>query len=389
MDAENHKGDQMKKDIGDYKVISLYRYVEIKDPETLCEEIRAFCALHDIFGRILIGFEGINAAFSAKVVNCDLFKDFLEAKFPGLTYREQELDSHSFHKLVVRIRSEICVFGKDVDLSLKGEYLEPAKLEKWYSEGKEDFVIVDARNDYEFDVGRFKGARKLPIETFKDFAFVAPKELADCKDKKVVLYCTGGIRCEKASAFLKSEGFDSVYHVKGGIINYVSQFPESNWEGGLFVFDDRKVSDVGEAVSSCLHCDELSNRMINCHNLDCDKLFLCCAKCAGSFDSSCSEACKVSTHRRKAIKLVNKNVAELKGVVLHYYPKAGVAYVKVEKDSLKVGDKLSVKGNTTDISFEVTEMKNESGEAVDSVGAGVCVTIPISETVRMNDKLFA
>ncbi len=217
-----------------HKVISFYRYIEI-EPSILQEEIRGLCERLGILGRILIGTEGINGAVSGTTNNIETFKEEIQKKFAALTFREQDVEQNSYHKLVVRVRDEICVFGATVDVSNKGEYLEAAELEKWYN-NKEDFVIVDARNDYEYDVGRFKDAVKLPIKNFREFKDVAPKELENVKDKKIVLYCTGGIRCEKASAYMKEQGFDNVYHVKGGIINYVNEF-EKNWEGGLLTTD--------------------------------------------------------------------------------------------------------------------------------------------------------
>ena len=263
-----------------YKVISLYKYVEINDPESLCKTIRSKCKDLNILGRILLGKEGINAAFSGKVEKVELFKSFLKQNslFLDLTFREQFSENNSYHKLVVRIRDEVVNFGKEVDLKNKGKHLEPSQLEQWYNKG-EDFVIIDARNDYEYDLGHFKNAIKLPIKNFREFSEVINKVSEEFKNKKVVMYCTGGIRCEKASAHMKENGFEDVYQLQGGIINYVNQYPESNWDGGLFVFDDRLVSQQKNTLTKCKHCDNETQVIINCNNLDCDKLFICCELC--------------------------------------------------------------------------------------------------------------
>ena len=382
-----------------YKVISFYRYVEISDPSGFRDAIRSFCKSHDIFGRILIGEEGINASCSGTLENINLFKDFLESGalfaglFSGLTYREQDFESgHSYHKLVVRVRNEICAFGESVDLANKADYIEPSELESWYKENK-DFIIIDVRNTYEYDVGHFKNATKVPTRVFSEFPAQVTKQLASSKDKDIVLYCTGGIRCEKASAYLKEQGFSKVRHIKGGIINYVNQFPDSKWEGGLFVFDDRKVSDVGKAVSGCLHCDTLTNGMINCYNLDCDRLFLCCSKCSSQFNHSCSSECKVASRRRESdYPLKNKKViseSKVIGEVSNYYSKANVMLVKLGDSGLSVGDSIIVNGVTTNgVSLVIGSMRDYDGKEIQKASAGEEVTIVVSDRVRVHDKVM-
>ncbi len=262
-----------------YKVISLYRYTDIEDPEALRDQIRKLCEDLGVLGRILIGKEGINAAVSGKTRDIEKFKEELkkDLRFSGLTFREQLIESSSYHKLVVKVREEIVKFGEKVDFSRGGKHLTPEKLKEMYDK-REDFVIIDARNDYEAKVGKFEDAITLPIETFREFPKEA-KKLEHLKDKKIVMYCTGGIRCEKASAFLKQQGFDKVYQLQGGIINYVNQFPNTYWKGGLFVFDDRNVSKVGKPMTKCEICGTQSDEYINCYNMDCDKLAVICTQC--------------------------------------------------------------------------------------------------------------
>src|SRR3989344_1204022 len=188
-------------------------------------QIRSLCENLSLKGRILIGNEGINGGVSGTKPEVVKFKSEITkiSKFEDLTFRELESESNSYHRLVIRIRNEIIALGKQVDMKNKAEYITPENLKKLYSKG-EDFVILDTRNKYEADVGRFKNAIILPIDAFHDFP-EAVSNLSNFKDKKIITYCTGGIRCEKASAYMKEQGFNNVFQLKGGIIEFVNSFP--------------------------------------------------------------------------------------------------------------------------------------------------------------------
>jgi len=220
-----------------YRVISFYRYVTLNIVEILREEILKKCQELEILGRILLGQEGINGAVCGEEKKIRLFQEYLEHYFPALTYRGQNVEYQAYHKLVVRVRKEIVVFGKKVDMGHLGKHISPQQLKEWYDINK-DFVIIDARNQHEALVGKFKEAVVLPIKTFKEFPDAIEK-FKHLKGKDVVMYCTGGIRCEKASAYMKELGFSSVYQLEGGIINYVNHYPETYYEGACFMFDDR------------------------------------------------------------------------------------------------------------------------------------------------------
>ena len=369
-----------------FATISFYRYTPIDTPEKLREYFKALCESLSVTGRILIATEGINAAVSGRKENITKFKQCITKHplFGDLTFREQDADTRAHHKLIVRVRKEIVHFGTTVDVTQTGIHLSPRQLQQWH-EQKEDFVMVDARNEYEYEVGRFKNAKKLPIKNFREFADVAPTELAEYKNKKIVLYCTGGGRCEKASAYLKEQGFTQVYQVEGGIINYVNQFSDY-WEGGLFVFDDRLVSEVGDPVTTCVHCGVDCEHYLNCHNLDCDRLFACCSDCQEKYHKNCSEECAGSHRQRKELK--NEHKKEIIGVVENYYGKIGVALVKVEKEKIHKNSVISVMGKTTHFTQEIAELYNEEGNVVDSGAAGECVTFPVSQKVRKNDRVM-
>jgi UPF0176 protein len=368
-----------------YKVISFYRYVNIEYPEGLQEYLRTLCEDFHILGRILLGHEGINGAVSGTVEQIKQFQKKIKENplFHNLTYREQFCEKNAYHKLVVRVRDEICVFGKDVDLAHTGNHLEPKELKRWY-DSNEDFVIVDARNTYEYKVGHFKDAIKLPIQNFSEFGDVAPQQLVAYKNKKVVLYCTGGIRCEKASAYLIEQGFEHVHQVNGGIINYVNQFKEY-WEGGLFVFDDRLISEQENALTRCVHCNELTQKMADCFHVPCDTLFVVCDPCKEEMHNCCSEACKTSPQQRKFASIDDRAPS---GVVENYYAQAGVALVKLHA-SLSQETLITIRGKTTPpFSFSLDELRDDAGDVITSAESGQVVTFPVKEKIRKNDKVF-
>src|SRR3989338_363519 len=261
-----------------YKVISFYRYVSLQNIEVFRKEITEKCIESHILGRILLAHEGINGAVCGDEKSIVKFQSFLEQSFPSLTYREQDVKEQSYHKLVVRLRKEIVVFGKNVSVEHTGKHLSPQELDSWL------------------------------------------------KEKKVVVYCTGGVRCEKASAYMKQEGFTDVYQVDGGIINYVNQFPEGFYEGSCFVFDDRLSSYIEKPISRCTLCHAACAEYTNCYNLDCDTLFICCSTCREKMKNTCSLVCK-DAPRQRIMKEKNKELP-IVGVVENYYPHAKVALVR-------------------------------------------------------------
>jgi len=307
------------------KVISFYKYVDIEDTESLRDEIRAFCESKELVGRILIGKEGINGACSGTEEATSSFKDFIQTKFSDLSFREQEVLEKTYHKLVVRAREEIVALGVKTNLENTGNYIEPEELKRMI-DNKEDFIILDARNDYEFETGKFKDAVTLPIKSFKELPR-AMKDHENLKDKKIVMYCTGGVRCEKSSAYLKEQGFKDVNQLKGGIINYLNKVGSEHYEGSCFVFDDRLATEIGEPISNCIHCEKPYDKHMNCHNLDCDKLFLNCESCQ-EVTKNCSEECKASPRQRPE-PVIPKKVL---GKVTNYYVKSKIAEVKVSED---------------------------------------------------------
>jgi UPF0176 protein len=284
------------------KVITFYKYIELENPIYWKHKLRWICKELGLKGRILLGKEGINAGVCGNREGIKEFKKKIREseEFQNLTFREQEIKEQVYPKLVVKEREEIVVFREKVNLKKKGVYMSPERLKEMLDK-KEEIVLLDVRNDYEFKVGKFKDAIDLDIKNFYDFPRKVEK-LKGLKGKKIVMYCTGGIRCEKSSAYLKDKGFKDVNHLQGGIINFINKFPGEYFEGGLFVFDDRLVSSSGEVITECQHCGEKEDQYLNCHNLECDKLFVCCEACSKKMNFCCSGECKGSErHRLKKV----------------------------------------------------------------------------------------
>ncbi len=200
------------------------------------------------------------------------------------------------------------------------------------------------------------------------------------------MYCTGGIRCEKATAYMKEHGFTKVYHVQGGIINYINQVQSTpgskgHWEGGLFVFDDRLVHPTDNAITHCVHCEQQSQQYYNCHNLACDKLFIGCKECATTMSKTCSQECKNAPRQRQ------EKVRELVvGHIENYYAKNGIAFAKVVEE-LKVGDLVHIKGKTTDTNQTINELHDDDGNPIKHAVAGQLVTFPVAQKVRLHDTI--
>lgn len=288
-----------------YKVLLFYKYVDFSEPEKFRDEHLRFCFDHEIKGRIYIAHEGINGTVSGTTENIEKYKSELRSypEFADMWFKEDPADEHAFYKTHVRVKNEIvhADFG-EVDLSKTGKRLSPGELNKFYEEEK-DFVIVDARNDYESEIGKFKNAIAPEMKTFRDWPKVA-EELKNYKDKTVVTYCTGGIRCEKASAYLVEQGFKDVYQLEGGIVTYAKDNPDKFWEGSIFVFDERRIVSPNtkhelQHVGKCYYCGKPASWYINCHNQNCDKLLVTCESCKVENHYCCSDECRASDNKRK------------------------------------------------------------------------------------------
>ena len=288
----------------EYRVLLFYKYVNVGNPEEFMSLHLAWCLENDIKGRVFIAGEGINGTVSGKLQNIFKYKSHLKSfpMFKDIIFKEDKSNEHAFYKMHVRVKNEI-VNSSLTEISLEhgGKKLKPEQLLDFYESGKE-FIIVDARNWYESRIGKFKGAVTPPMKNFREWP-KAVDELRKFKDKTIVTYCTGGIRCEKASAYMVEQGFKDVYQLDGGIVTYAKKFPDTYWEGGVFVFDERRVVEPNtdqklKYVSNCYYCGEPTSYYINCHNQDCDKIIVACHKCKVENEYCCSDECRNSPNKR-------------------------------------------------------------------------------------------
>lgn len=289
----------------EYRVLLFYKYVTVEEPEKFRDEHLQFCFENNIRGRVFIAGEGINGTVSGRIEDIKNYKTHLRScpEFADIWFKEDEADEHAFLKTHVRVKREIVSSGLEVSLANGGKRLKPEELKKFYEEEK-DFVIIDTRNTYESQIGKFKNAVTPEMDTFRDWKEIALQLKEQYKDKTVVTYCTGGIRCEKASAYLVEQGFKDVYQLEGGIVTYQKQYPDTFWEGSVFVFDERRITNDNSKkelkhVGSCYYCGEPASYYINCHNQNCDKLLVTCYECKYENDYCCSDECRESNNKRK------------------------------------------------------------------------------------------
>lgn len=282
-----------------FKVLLYYKYVTIEDPEALRQVQYDLCQQLDIKGRILIADEGINGTVAGLPESIDSYIKQTESlhELGPIEWKVSWADEQVFPRLRVAVRPEIVTLGlrkqsQDVHLKNKAYYIEPEELMGLY-ESSQDFVVLDARNEYEAKIGKFKDALVPPIDNFRDFPAFVRQHLADYKDKPVVTYCTGGIRCEKASAYLREQGFQDVRQLHGGVHVYAEKTGGKYFAGELFVFDKRLHMPVNEVnpsvISECEHCHQKIARYIDCaQRKKCKGLFICCEMCEDKYGSECS-----------------------------------------------------------------------------------------------------
>lgn len=288
-----------------YSVVSFYKYVEVKEPEKTANDCLDWCNQNGVRGKIYFAKEGINGSVFGEEIIISDFKNYLKSyeAFEDIWFKETPTYQIAFNKMHVRVKNEIVNSGlRNTKLENTAPKLSPEQLLKFYEEDK-DFIIVDARNWYESKIGRFKNAITPQITHFREWPNVV-ESLEKYKDKTVITYCTGGIRCEKASAYMREKGFKNVFQIDGGILNFIQKFPDTYWEGGMFVFDDRKVFEPNRKeelkhVANCQFCGRNTSYYINCHNLDCDKIIVCCHDCKVENEYCCSDECRISPNKRK------------------------------------------------------------------------------------------
>lgn len=285
--------------------ISFYQYFPIADPAKFRDEF--YKALHElkVFGRIYVAQEGINAQVSVPQSNFEALKNYLYSHEPlnGLRLNiAVDDDGKSFWVLKVKVREKIVADGiTDPLFSMenKGKYVNAEQMNDLMRDP--DTVVIDMRNHYEYEVGHFENAVEIPSDTFRQQLPMAVDMMKDKKDRNIIMYCTGGIRCEKASAYMLHNGFRNVFHLEGGIINYAKQAKEkdlpSKFIGKNFVFDERLGERITEdIISKCHQCGKPADTHTNCANSGCHLLFIQCEECAATYEGCCSKECQDVIH---------------------------------------------------------------------------------------------
>ncbi len=300
-----------------YRVLLYYKYVPVEDPETFAAEHLAACKEIGLKGRILVGSEGINGTCSGTIEQTDAYMELLRSdeRFSDIVFKIDETDGHAFKKMHVRPRKEIVNLSLEEDINpneLTGKRLSP---EEWFKQmQEEDTIIIDARNDYEFDLGHFRGAVRPDIENFRDLPEWIQENREMFEGKKILTYCTGGIRCEKFSGWLVREGFEDVGQLHGGIATY-GKDPVAKgqlWDGQMYVFDERiavPINQVERVVVGRDHFDGTPfERYVNCANPECNAKILCSEENEHFYMRSCSDECR--THPRNRYFVEHKLTVE-------------------------------------------------------------------------------
>lgn len=425
--------------------LSFYAYAHIEDPKKFRDDLFLAWNPLGVLGRIYVATEGINAQLSVPADHFYEFKDTIEAYdfMKGIRLNVAvEHDDHSFLKLTIKVRHKIVADGLDdstFDVTNKGIHLKAAEFNAMLEDP--NTIVVDFRNHYESEIGHFVGAITPDVDTFRESLPIIEEQLSEHKeDKNLLMYCTGGIRCEKASAFFRHKGFKNVYQLEGGIIEYTRQVKaeglESKFIGKNFVFDHRlgeRITD--DIISQCHQCGKPCDNHTNCANEGCHLLFIQCDDCKAAMENCCSSECQEITHMtlaeqvqlRRGIKNGNmifkkgksdalkfkksetsaehplavavaekpKSIRQriaVKKVLIgkgeHYYPKAQVGQFTIENGELNLGDTILIVGPTTGEQKLTVAKMQVNGAASEKAVKGDKVTFALPFRIRLSDKLF-
>jgi len=279
--------------------LSFYCYFKIEEPEQFRNTLYKDLKTLGIFGRIYLAQEGINAQVNVPTENFEAFKHYIYSIEPlnGLRLNEAVDEGKSFYVLDIKVRKKIVADGitdPAFDMANRGRYVHATQMNELMNDP--DTVIIDMRNHYEYEVGHFEKALEIPSDTFREQLPMAVEMMKDKGDKNIIMYCTGGIRCEKASAYMLHNGFKNVFHLEGGIINYVRQAKKKGlpvkFVGKNFVFDERLGERITEdIIATCHQCGKPADTHTNCANSGCHLLFIQCSECGEKMEGCCSKEC--------------------------------------------------------------------------------------------------
>ena len=285
--------------------ISFYHYFTIKDPQEFRDELYKAWQSLKVFGRVYIASEGINAQISVPEHFFEDFKDQLYSIVPLKGIRLNiaiDDDGKSFYKLIIKVRSKIVADGLEenaIDFDNRGKHIKVKEFNELTDDP--ETILIDMRNHYESEVGHFENAVCPDVDTFRDSLPIIAGMLEGQEDKNIVMYCTGGIRCEKAGAYFKNQGFKNVFQLEGGIIEYTRQAEKqglpNKFKGKNFVFDERLGERISkDIISKCHQCGKPCDTHINCANDACHLLFIQCEECGEKYEACCSQDCKEVLH---------------------------------------------------------------------------------------------
>lgn len=284
----------------DILILAFYLFTPFQEPKEEVKRFQRYLSSKDAKGRIYLSHEGINAQMSIARKDAPDFFDWLfsDERFKNIEIKVHEDKEHAFSKLKIKFRKQLVALDQIADSAKGGMHVSPEKWKEMLENRGKDTLILDVRNDYEWQVGHFEGAEKPALKTFREFPQYAEKlkKEHDPEKTQVMMYCTGGIRCELYSSVLKEKGFKNVVQLEGGVINYGLKVGARHWLGDLFVFDDRLVVPIDpkekrKPIARCFDCQEKTDLYVNCANMDCNQLFLCCKSCLEKWKGCCSPSC--------------------------------------------------------------------------------------------------
>lgn len=292
----------------DYRVLLYYKYVDLPDYEEYCNNHLKFCKDLGLKGRIIVSHEGINGTVSGTVEQVEEYMDYVRSdeRFADIHFKIDEHEGHAFKKMHCRVKPELVNWSieeDDIDpKTFGGKHLKPKEFNEMLKD--EDTIVIDGRNEYEYRIGHFRNAIQPDVNHSREFPEWIAENADQWKDKKVLTYCTGGIRCEKLTGILKKNGVEEVYQLEGGITTY-GKDPEVKGElfdGKMYVFDERisvPINKVEEKIiAECEHCGKAEDRMINCSNPVCNRQYVCCKECEEEQHAACTAECKEHPENR-------------------------------------------------------------------------------------------
>ncbi len=286
-----------------YEVLLYYKYIDVLSPEFEVEDQRKILSFFNLKGRVLIAAEGINGTVCGTKKQCDDYISYMNSHeiFKNIDFKKSESDFICFSKLIVKLKKEIVVLAidpKEMPATMSAETITTDAFHNLMNEKKDEIVVFDTRNLYESRIGKFNGAITPDIKTSREFKDYFENNKSLFSDKDVVMYCTGGVRCERISILLdRLKVAKKVRHLNGGIHRYVEKYPNGHFRGSNYVFDDRisqKVND--DILSNCDICNVPCDKYNNCLNAICNRHYLCCDVCFKNFNGNCSEKCKELTY---------------------------------------------------------------------------------------------